>query len=198
MVEYVKEPHTAIFSGPTCCGKTQRLLDLIEKEYKDHFENIIILCSTLRWNTTYLERPWVWKDLYVFCIEPKGRLFDWIKKLSLLLSNQETLFIIDDMISDETLDKKRTPLLELAIIGRHRRHYLWLLTQSYTAIPKNLRRQKKMLFLWYPNERSDLKIADEETNIIKDLDLVREELQNAEHVCLYIRLKYPRGYKILN
>ena len=56
MINYVKEPHTAIFSGPTSCGKTQRVLDLIEKEYKGHFDNIVILCPTLRWNRNF-SRP---------------------------------------------------------------------------------------------------------------------------------------------
>jgi len=49
---YVKDPHTAIFSGPTSCGKTRRMLDLIEQEYKRHFDNIVILYPTLRWNKT--------------------------------------------------------------------------------------------------------------------------------------------------
>ena len=96
----------------------------------------------------------------------------------------------------ETLDRKRQPLLELAISGRHRGHSLWLLTQSYTAIPKNLRRQKKMLFVWYPNEKSDLKTIDEETNIIDDLEVVKKELKSSKYACLYIRLEYPRSYKV--
>ena len=196
---YVKEPHTAIFSGPTSCGKTERVLKLLENEYRRYFENIVILCSTLRWNETYLERPWIWKDSYVFCIEPKDRLLDWIEKLSRLFANEETLFIIDDMIADEKLDKKRQSLLELAISGRHRKHSLWLLTQSYTAIPKNLRRQKKQLFMWYPNERSDLKLVDEETNVIpqSELDRTKERLKSEKHACLYIRLEHPRSFKVL-
>ena len=102
MTTYVKEPHTAIFSGPTGCGKTQRVLDLIEHEYRDHFENIVILCPTLRWNETYLGRSWVWKDDYVFVLEPRANLFEIIEKLSSMLSSEKTLFIIDDMIADET------------------------------------------------------------------------------------------------
>ena len=165
-MSYVKQAHTAIFSGPTSCGKTQKVLDFIEEEYKHHFENIVILCPTLRWNKTYLERSWIWKNDYIFVFEPRRNLFKLIEKLSSLFSGEETLFIVDDMISDETLDKKRQPLLELAISGRHRQHSLWLLTQSYTAVPKNLRRQKKQLFAWYPSEKSDLKILDEETNLM--------------------------------
>ena len=198
-MSYVKQPHTAIFSGSTSCGKTQKVLDLIEKEYKHHFENIVILCPTLRWNKTYLERSWIWKDDYIFVFEPKRNLFELIEKLSELFSGEETLFIVDDMISDETLDKKRQPLLELAISGRHRQHSLWLLTQSYTAVPKNLRRQKKQLFTWYPSEKSDLKIIDEETNLMnsEELTKIKEQLKREKHACLYVRLEHPRMFKVL-
>ena len=72
-----------------------------------------------------------------------------------LLSGYTTLFILDDVIADESLDKCRQSLLDLAISERHRDHYLWLLTQSYTGIPKNLRRQAKQLFIWYPKECKD-------------------------------------------
>jgi len=202
---FVKDPHTALFSGPTSCGKTQRVLDLIETEYRHHFDNVVVLCSTLRWNSTYLEWDWIWKDDYVFSIEPRSpsgsaradKLFDWIQQLSEILSSEETLFIVDDMIADETLDKKRTALLDLAISGRHRKHSLWLLTQSYTAIPKNLRRQKKQLFLW--SERSDLRLIDEETNLIpKDqLEVVKDQLKRGKHACLYVRLEHPRSFQVL-
>ena len=69
------------------------------------------------------------KDDKVWLIEPKNRLYQWIEKLPQLLAHSETLFIIDDIIAHESLDKRRQSLLELAISGRHRGHYLWLLTQ---------------------------------------------------------------------
>jgi len=119
---FVKDPHTAIFSGPTSCGKTRCVLDLLETEYRHHFDNVVVLCSTIRWNSTYLERDWIWRDDYIFVIEPKDKLFDWIQRLSEILSGEETLFIVDNMIADETLDKRRTALLDLAISGRHLKH----------------------------------------------------------------------------
>ena len=73
-----------------------------------------------------------------------------MEKISNLLAGDKTLFLIDDIIVDETLDKHRQPLLELAISGRHRGHSLWLLTQLYAAIPNNIRGQAKMLYVWYP------------------------------------------------
>ena len=200
MTTYVIEPHTAIFTGPTGCGKTQRALDLIETEYNQHFENVIILCPTLRWNKTYLERGYIWKDDDVYPIEPKGNLFELIEKLSLRFAGEETLFVVDDVIADETLDKRRNPLLELAISGRHRKQSLWILTQSYTALPKNLRRQKKQLFAWYPSEKSDLKTIDEETNLMNSDDLlkIKERLKIKKHACLYVRLEHPRFFQVLD
>ena len=67
-----------------------------------------------------------------------------IEKISNLLVGDKTLFLIDDIIADETLDKCRQPLLELAISGRHRGHSLWLLTQSYTAVEQETIKMDEM------------------------------------------------------
>jgi predicted AAA+ superfamily ATPase len=76
MSDVVKDqPTTAIFTGPTGCGKTKLVLDLLQNEYKEHFENIVILCPTLRWNRTYLDRKFLWLDDYIFLIDPKQELF---------------------------------------------------------------------------------------------------------------------------
>lgn len=62
----VKEPCTALFIGPIGCGKTKFVLDLLEGEFKGHFEYIFVLCYTLRWNKNYLERKCLWTDNCVF------------------------------------------------------------------------------------------------------------------------------------
>ena len=126
-------------------------------------------------------------------------MFEFIERLSSSLSGEETLFIIDDMIADETHDKRRQPLLELAILGRNRKHSLWLLTQSYTALPKNLRRQKKMVFISYPSKKSDLKMIDEETNLMEvhDLTKIKEQLKREKYACLFVRLEHPRDFEVL-
>ena len=129
----------AIFSGVMGCGKTQLVLDLLETYYINHYDFIIILCSTLKHNRTYLNRLWIKTDQDIWLIEPKDKLNKWVEILSLLLIDRPTLFILDDLIADESLNKRRTTLLDLAISCRHRQHSLWFLTQSYTAIPKNLR-----------------------------------------------------------
>ena len=200
MTDYIKEPHTTIFTGPTRCGKTHLVLDLIEKEYNKHFDYIIIICPTLRWNKTYDVRDWIKNDDKVWLIVPKDKLYQWSEKLLQLLANSETPFIIDDIIADESLNKRRQSLLELAISGRYREHYLWLLTQSYSGIPKNLRRQAKSIFVWYPKERAALKMIHDENNVLTDDELVvvSDFLRNSNHARIYIRNEYPRGFKLLS
>jgi hypothetical protein len=196
MIDVVMEPCTAVFTGPTGCGKTKLVLDLLSCEYRGFFEYIVVLCPTIWWNRTYLDRRFLWVDCGVFMIDPGEKLFEYVGKISGMLAGCQVLFVVDDVIANEVLDKKRQPLLELAVSGRHRQHSLWLLTQSYTAIPKNLRRQKKMVFMFYPNERSDLKLIDEETNLIDDWDEIKKKLKKDKHSCLYIRLDHPRTYSI--
>ena len=69
-------------------------------------------------NETYKSRGWVWNDPDVIPIEPSNQLYYLIEKISNLLAGSKTLFLIDDIIAHEALDKCRQPLLELAISGR--------------------------------------------------------------------------------
>ena len=195
----LKEPHTALFVAPTGVGKTHLALNLLENEYLNHFDFIIIICPTLRYNQTYRSRKWFWNDPNVILIEPGNQLYDWIEKLERIFAGYKTLFLIDDIIADENLDKKRQPLLSLAISGRHKEHSLWLLTQSYTAIPKNIRRQAKMLYVWYPKNRTDLATIHEENDVIETQEKlmdIKRELKEGKHTCLIMRMEYPRDYEV--
>ena len=59
-------------------------------------------------------------------------------------------------------DKWRQSFLELASSGRYHNHYLWLLTEFYLFIPKNIIMQAKSIFGWYPNVRENLKMIHDE------------------------------------
>ena len=161
----MKEPHTALFVAPTELGKTHLILSLLENEYRNHFNFIVIICPTLRYNSTYKSRVWVWNDPDVIPIEPGNQLYYLIEKISNLLAGSVTLFLINDIIADETLYKRRQPLLELAISGRHK--------GPYTAVLNNIRRQAKMLYVWYPKNRTDLENIHEENDIIGPEELAR-------------------------
>ena len=132
-------------------------------------------------------------------IEPDNSLYDWIENVGNVLAGSKTLCLINDIIANETLDKQRHLFLDLAISGRHKGHSLWLLTQSYTAVPKNIRRQAKMLYVWYPKNRTDLNTVHEENDDIEtqeELANVKKQLKQGKHTCLIMRMEHPRAYKI--
>ena len=139
-------------------------------------------------------------DDNVWLVDPKDMIYQWIQKLSEFLRFLEVLFIIDYMIANKDLDKRRQPLLELAISGRHRGHYLWLLTQSYKWIPKKLREQPKSIFVWYPKTTIDLKIIHNENDVLTDDELVvaRNFFKKSENACLNIKNEFSWGFKLLN
>ena len=45
----MKEPHTALFVAATGVGKTHLALSLLETEYRNHFDFIVIIRPTLRY-----------------------------------------------------------------------------------------------------------------------------------------------------
>ena len=92
---------------PNGLGKIHLVLDLIEKECSKHFDYIIIIWPTLRCNKTHHSKDQ--NDDKVWPIEPKGKLYQWIEKLSQLLAHSDTLSVIDDIIADEELGKKGCP-----------------------------------------------------------------------------------------
>ena len=195
---FMKELHIALFVAPTGVEKTHLALSLLENEYRNHFNFIVIICPTLVHNETYKSRGWVLNDPDVIPIELGNRLYYLIEKISKLLIGSKILFLINDIIANEALNKCNQPLLGLATLERHRGHSLWLLTQSYTTIPNNIRRQAKMLYVWYPKNRTDLNTIHEENDVIEtgELARVKAQLKCGKHTCLIMRMEHPRAYMI--
>ena len=199
MVDVVKTPHTAMIVGNTGSGKTELALKLIQNEYYKHFENIVIICPTLKWNKTYHTKPWIWEDDNVYLVDPEDELYNYINFFSKIFAGEETLFLIDDIISDESLDKTRSPFIKLAVSGRHKNHYCWVLTQRYTKIPVTVRDQLKQIFIFYQKNRDEFDLVHKENYIIEskdDLALAKDQLKKKKHAYLFLRMEDPKSHKI--
>ena len=74
------------------------------------------------------------------------------------------------------------------------------LTQSYTGIPKNLTRQVKQLFIWYPKKRKDFRAIHEENGVLtnEELTLTKDKLKKSKYACLFIYVEFPRCWVIIN
>ena len=73
-----------------------------------------------------------------------------------------------------------------------------VVNQSYTAVPNNIRRQAKMLYVWYPKNGMDLNTIHEENDVIgpEELARVKAQLKRGKHTCLIMRMELKRAYVI--
>ena len=93
-------------------------------------------------------------------------------------------------------NKRRHYLLELAVYDRYCNYYLWLLTQCYSTIPKNLRMQVRPYFFDTLKGGNDTRwkqmITDDKLVIIRGI------IKESKHACLYVRNEHPHRFKALN
>ena len=73
----------------------------------------------------------------------EGKLNERIKLFRNTLAFHQTLLIIDDCSAEGEVNKKSDALSEFAFSSRQRNHSLWVLTQKYNSISKDVREQLK-------------------------------------------------------
>ena len=97
-----------MFVGATDVGKTEYLLRILETEYKNHLEFIVVMCPTiLDDNKTYLSRKRIFDDENALIVcDVEGRLNEWIRLFRNTLKFLQTLFIIDDCSAESEINKK--------------------------------------------------------------------------------------------
>ena len=196
-----KFPHSAMFVGCTNVGKAEYLLGILETKHKNHFEFIVILCPTILDNKTYLSRKWILDDKNVFIVcDMEGKLNEWIRLFKDTLKCRQTLFIIDDCLAEGEINKKRDALSELAFSGRHRNHSLWVLTQKYNSISKDVREQIKWLCLFFTKYRDSFEDCLRENDVVLDKnerDRWKKCLQDRHYSKLILKCYQPTGYYLL-
>ena len=56
-----------------------------------------------------------------------------------------------------------------------------------------------MLYIWYPENRTDLSIIHGENDVIEtpeELARVKAQLKQGKHTCLIMKMEHPRAYEI--
>ena len=145
-----KYPHSAIICGQTGCGKTVFILYLLEERYIETFAHIVILCPTVRWNKTYHSRSSVWTDPQVFIVDPGDRLQEYLRAFYSVFAGESTLYIIEGH----------------AVSGRHADQSVWVLTQKYNSVLKDLREQTKWIAVFHCKDRDSFDDCLRENDIV--------------------------------
>ena len=195
----INEPHSAIICGMTGCGKTVFMLELLQGPYNGVFNNIIIICPTIKWNKTYQNCCWVWNDPGAYIVDPGENLHEWLRYLFSVFQGEPTLYIIDDCSALKALTKKKDMLSELAFSGRHVKQSVWVLTQKYNSVLKDLREQTKWVALFHCKDKNSFNDCMDENNIIPadQVPMIKQKLAQTKHAKLVLKTDQPIAYKVL-
>ena len=161
-----KDPHSATICGQTGCGKTVFIPELLEEPYRGVFQHIVILCPTVKNNKTYQRCPWIWSDPEVYVVDPGERLHDCLRAFYQVFQCEATLYIIDDLAASKALTKKKDMLSELAFSGRHAEQSVWVLSQKFNAVSKDLREQTRWITLFHVKDRDSFEDCLRENDVI--------------------------------
>ena len=195
-----KDPHSAIICGQTGCGKTVFILSLLEGPYQGVFKHIVILCPTVHFNQTYQQCPWIWSDPEVYIVDPGERLQDYLRAFYQLFQGEPTLYIIDDCSASKALTKKKDMLSELAFSGRHADQCVWVLTQKYNSVLKDLREQTRWVALFHCKDRDSFEECLRENDVVPSREervATRQLLAETKHTKLLLKTDQPTAYKVL-
>ena len=141
----------------TACGKTHYLLEMLERDYKDHFDYIFIVCPTLEDNKTYQH----WKYLQ----DPN------------VFELPCSLIVLDDCASSKDVKNRTSELVKLGFHGRHIGLSTIVITQHLTSIAKPYRMNISKLVTFYNACRDDTKYF-----FNNYLSIEKDEEKNYRHV----------------
>ena len=195
-----KDPHSALVCGQTNCGKTVFILNLLEGHYCGCFKHIVILCPTVLHNKTYKGCSWIWSDPEVYIVDPGERLHDYLRAFYQAFAGEPTLYIIDDCAATKALTKKKDMLSELAFSGRHAEVSIWVLTQKYNSVLKDLREMTRWVALFHCKDRDSFEDCLRENDVIQTRDeraAVRQLLAETKYSKLLLKTDQPCAYKVL-
>ena len=193
-----KDTHAAIV-GQTGCRKTVFILDLLEGPYREVFRHIVVLFPTVRHNKTYHQRPWIWPDPEVYAVNPTECLDDYMRAFYLVFQGELTLYVIDDYSATKALTKKKDMLSELTFSGRHAKQSIWVLTQQYNSVLKDLREQTRWVALFHCKDRDSFEDCLRENDVISTQEegaLVRQQLAETKHAKLLLKTDQPAAYMV--
>ena len=190
--------------GKTGRGKTWCLLDLLEREYKDYFNYIFLICPTVDYNETWKE--WKYFNDPDFVIVPCTirnvekkieEVLEASKERGSFKEGNRSLLILDDCGSCKEVKKQDGALSTAAFGSRHQGLPVIFLTQ-FTSVAKAWRdNQDYFVFFNNPNYQDMVAMfkrflgrvsKEERENILDDLeseDYSRLELDISINKVLY-------------
>ena len=91
-------------------------------------------------------------------------------------------------------------LSELAFSGRHAKMSVWVLTQKYNSVLKDLREQTRWVALFHYKDRDSFEDCLRQNDVIPSRDEraeVRQLLSETKHSLVILKTDQPTAYQVL-
>ena len=202
-MNWVEPPFNMIITGPTCCGKTEYLMNLLIGPYYQKFEYIIFLCPTFINNKAY-DKSFIFADDDVLVIpavanEPAS-IDTWLKIVHDTYKGTESLIVLDDCAASKDVKRRSDELVNLGFSARHDKLSVWVLTQQYTSISKPFRENIGMLVLFYTPSKTDNETIIKEYGMELEKKEVKQligQLKKQPFRRLVFRLRHPYEIRLI-
>ena len=115
-------------------------------------------------------------------------------------AGEPTLYIIDDCSATKELTKKKDMLSELAFSGRHASQSVWVISQRYISVLKDLRDQTKWVCIFYTKDRGSFDFCLKENDVFpaEERQRIKKELAKVKHRKLILKADQPTGYWLVD
>ena len=103
------------------------------------------------------------------------------------------MYLLDDLSATMALTEQKDMLSELAFRGHHANQSVWVLSQRYSSILKDLREKTKWVCLFYCMDRNSFNECLSENDVIprEEISNVRKLLASTKHAKLIIKTDQP-------
>jgi hypothetical protein len=199
-MEALKTPFNMIILGMTGCGKTYHLLEMLENDYKNHFDYIFLICPTYEWNKTY--QDWKYNGDKDFIVMPckQDDVNKCLEYVSQFAKRTNSLIVLDDCASSQSIKNRTSELVNLGFSARHIGISTIVITQQLTSIAKPYRDNISKLVTFYNPSAKDTNIimgnylADTEKEERKE---IIHTLKNNDYARLEILLRRPYTHETI-
>ena len=135
----MKTPFNIIILGTTGCGKTFCPFELLEKEYKNHFDYIYLVCPTFSFNKTYQNWSYVNDPDFVIIDCGHDQVEYFLRPISFVAPGTNSLIILDDVASGQAVKNRTNELVRLGFSARHYGLAVIFITQQLKSVSKPFR-----------------------------------------------------------
>ena len=197
---HLDTPLNMIIVGMTGCGKTYYLLELLETEYKKHFENIFVICPTFVHNRAYREWKYVNDECFFAIPCDHDEVERYLKEVTNYAEGTNSLIVLDDCASSKSVKNRTSELVRLGFSARHYGISTIVLTQQLTSIAKPYRENISKLVTFYNPSLKDMNAVFDDylsTLDASEKKTIISTLKNNDYARLEVLLRRPYSHEVV-